>query len=138
MNVVPHSKYFCSVLNILLLVKMKDDNNVYMMMRWSKLLRTVCNLNFMNYCDQFVLLKHVTFFIYSLNLPPLWQPFACFLYIWICFNFVCSFILFSRFYSQGDVEYTIGNTVNNVVITICGARWVLGLSGGSLCKYLIV
>ena len=26
-------------------------------------------------------------------------------------------------------------TVNNTVITTCGARWVLGLSGGHFVKY---
>ena len=27
--------------------------------------------------------------------------------------------------SRGDVKYSIGNTVNNIVITMYGARWVL-------------
>ena len=31
--------------------------------------------------------------------------------------------------SHGNVKYSIGNTVNDVVITLYGARWVLELSG---------
>ena len=30
------------------------------------------------------------------------------------------------------IMYSIGNVVNNIVITVYGVRWVLGLSGGSL------
>ena len=33
-----------------------------------------------------------------------------------------------------DVKYSIGNIVNTVVITMCGAKCVLEISGGSLCK----
>ena len=32
--------------------------------------------------------------------------------------------------SQGDVKYSIGNIVTNVVITTSGIRWVLDSSGG--------
>ena len=32
------------------------------------------------------------------------------------------------------IMYSIGNVVNNIVITMYGARWVLRLSGGSLHK----
>ena len=35
--------------------------------------------------------------------------------------------------SHGDVKFSIGNIVNNIVITMYGARWVLELSRGSLC-----
>ena len=28
--------------------------------------------------------------------------------------------------SHTDVKYSIGNTVNNTVISMCGVRWVLG------------
>ena len=31
--------------------------------------------------------------------------------------------------SHGDVKYSIGNIVNNTVITMDGARWVLDSSG---------
>ena len=33
-----------------------------------------------------------------------------------------------------DVKYSVGNTVNNTVITTCSARWALDLPGESLCK----
>ena len=33
-----------------------------------------------------------------------------------------------------DVRYSIGNVVNNTVITMYGATWLLDLSGGSLHK----
>lgn len=33
-----------------------------------------------------------------------------------------------------NVKYSTGNLVSNIVISIYGARWVLELSGGSLCK----
>ena len=36
--------------------------------------------------------------------------------------------------SPGDVKYSIENIVNNNVITRYGARWVLKISGDSLCK----
>ena len=32
------------------------------------------------------------------------------------------------------VKYSIGNIVNNIVKTMCGARWVLEISGGALRK----
>ena len=31
--------------------------------------------------------------------------------------------------SHGDVKYSTGNTVNNIVITMYGVRWVLDLLG---------
>ena len=31
--------------------------------------------------------------------------------------------------SHGDVKYSIGNTVNNILITMYGVRWVQDLSG---------
>ena len=34
----------------------------------------------------------------------------------------------------GHVKYSIGNTVNNMVITVYGIRWIVDLSGGSLRK----
>ena len=34
--------------------------------------------------------------------------------------------------SHMDVKYTIGNIVNNIVTTMCGAKWVLELSRESL------
>ena len=36
--------------------------------------------------------------------------------------------------SHGDVKHGIGNIVNNIVITVCGARWELKILGGTLCK----
>ena len=30
--------------------------------------------------------------------------------------------------SHGDVKYSIGNTVNNILMTTYGARWVLEIS----------
>ena len=38
--------------------------------------------------------------------------------------------------SYGDVKHSIGNIVNDIVITMYGVRWVLDLSQGSLCKVL--
>ena len=35
---------------------------------------------------------------------------------------------------HGNTKYSIGNIVNNIVITMYGARWVLEISGGTLCK----
>ena len=35
---------------------------------------------------------------------------------------------------NGDIKYSIGDTVNNIVIAVCGARWVLEISGGTICK----
>ena len=40
--------------------------------------------------------------------------------------------------SHGDVNYSVGNIVNNIVVTMYGARWILEISGGTLCKYMIV
>ena len=34
--------------------------------------------------------------------------------------------------SDGDVKYSTGNTVNNIVIAMYRIRWVLDLSGWSL------
>ena len=39
--------------------------------------------------------------------------------------------------SYGDVKYSIGNIVTNIII-VYGARWVLDLSGGSLVNYINV
>lgn len=36
--------------------------------------------------------------------------------------------------SHGDIKHSLGNTVNNTVITISGARWVLELLGRMLGK----
>ena len=36
--------------------------------------------------------------------------------------------------SHGDVKYSIGNIINNVVITMYDAQWVLEISGGTLYK----
>ena len=35
------------------------------------------------------------------------------------------------------VKYSTGNIVNNIVITVHSTRWVLELSGGSLCKLIL-
>ena len=35
---------------------------------------------------------------------------------------------------MGGVRYSTGNIVNHIVVTMYGAKWVLELSGGSLCK----
>ena len=32
-----------------------------------------------------------------------------------------------------DVKYSIGNIVNNILMTMCGTMWVLGISGETLC-----
>ena len=37
-----------------------------------------------------------------------------------------------------DVRYTVGNSVNNIVITMCGARWGLELLEGPTVNYVIV
>ena len=53
-------------------------------------------------CDHF--LNANLFFLIPVPLslgpltPPLWQPSACSLCLQVCFYFVCSFILFFRFY----------------------------------------
>ena len=36
--------------------------------------------------------------------------------------------------SDREVKYSLGNTVNNIVINICGARWLQDLLGVSCCK----
>ena len=36
--------------------------------------------------------------------------------------------------SHRDVKYSTGNIVSNIVITINGARWVLEILRGTLCK----
>ena len=36
--------------------------------------------------------------------------------------------------SHEDVKYSIGNIVNNIVITVYDAEWVLEIVGGSFCK----
>ena len=36
--------------------------------------------------------------------------------------------------SHRDVKYSTGNVVNNIVITMSGARWILEISGGPVCK----
>ena len=33
-----------------------------------------------------------------------------------------------------DAKYSIGNVVNDIVITMYGACWGLEISGGTLCK----
>ena len=35
---------------------------------------------------------------------------------------------------HGDVKYSIGNIVSNIVMTVYGARWVLEISEDTLCK----
>ena len=37
-------------------------------------------------------------------------------------------------HSPEDVKYSIGSTVNNIVITMYGVRWALENSGGTLYK----
>ena len=36
--------------------------------------------------------------------------------------------------SHEDVKYSIGDIVNNIVIIMHGARWVLEIVGGMLCN----
>ena len=36
--------------------------------------------------------------------------------------------------SEDEQKYSIGNTVNSIVITLYGARWILEISGGTFCK----
>ena len=36
--------------------------------------------------------------------------------------------------SPRDVKLSTGNVVNNIVITMCGARWALEISGGTCCE----
>ena len=33
-----------------------------------------------------------------------------------------------------DVKYSIGNIINNITITIYGAKWVFEISERALCK----
>ena len=40
--------------------------------------------------------------------------------------------------SHGDTKYSIENTVNNSMITMCGARWALEISGEHFMKYVII
>ena len=40
--------------------------------------------------------------------------------------------------SHGDVKYSLGKRVNNIVITLCGARRVLEISGDHFVKHMIV
>ena len=40
--------------------------------------------------------------------------------------------------SHGDVQYSIGGIVNNTVITLCGARSVLDLSGDHFISFIKV
>lgn len=39
--------------------------------------------------------------------------------------------------SHRDVKYSTGNTVNNIVITIFSARWVMEISGEHSVRYMI-
>ena len=42
-------------------------------------------------------------------------------------------------YSRGDVMYSTGNRVRNILTTTCGARWVLEISGrGHFIKCVVV
>ena len=47
---------------------------------------------------QFVLLNTFAFLPRPLILPPTWQPSIWSLYLWVCFCFVWSFILFFKFH----------------------------------------
>ena len=38
--------------------------------------------------------------------------------------------------SDGNVEHSTENTVNNIVITVYGARWVLDLSEDHFVNYI--
>ena len=40
--------------------------------------------------------------------------------------------------SHRDVKYSTGNIINDIVITMYGARWVLELSKDHFVKYKIV
>ena len=40
--------------------------------------------------------------------------------------------------SHGDVKYSIGNIVNNIVITTYGAKCILEISRGHFVKSMIV
>ena len=40
--------------------------------------------------------------------------------------------------SNGDKKYSIGNVINNIVVTMDSARWVLEILGDRFIKYMIV
>ena len=40
--------------------------------------------------------------------------------------------------SHGDVQYSIGNTVNYIVVSMYGVKRVLDLSGGNFVSYVYV
>ena len=40
--------------------------------------------------------------------------------------------------SHGDVKYSVGSRVNNIVITIYGTRWALDLLGDHFLSYMNV
>lgn len=40
--------------------------------------------------------------------------------------------------SHGDVEYSIGDILNNIIITMCGISWVLNLSGSRLTTLHVI
>ena len=40
--------------------------------------------------------------------------------------------------SRGDVQYSTGDIVTNLVINMCGARWALDLSGVDFIGYINV
>ena len=39
---------------------------------------------------------------------------------------------------QTDVTNSIGNLVNNIVMTVCGARWILDLLGDHFVRHINV
>ena len=49
--------------------------------------------------------------------------------LWVCLNFVCSFILFLKL-----IWSTTGNIINNSIITMSAVKWVLNILGWSLTK----
>lgn len=40
--------------------------------------------------------------------------------------------------NHGDVNYSVGNIDDDIVITMYGARWILEISGGTLMKYMTI
>ena len=52
----------------------------------------------------YFLLNPFTFFTQPLNPLPLWQLSICFLYLWICFYYVCLFLLFTRFHIKVELS----------------------------------
>ena len=40
--------------------------------------------------------------------------------------------------NDGDVNCSVGNIDDNTVITMYGAIWILGISGGTLMKYMTI